>query len=568
MDATRSRQQAMRMPGFMLAAVLLAAVGALMVYSIRGYIRSSEWVEHTYQVMAAAESLRSSTRSIESHARGYRLTGQAPMLAEYLAGLPENRRGIAELIALTADNPVQHRRARALGDRVGRRISTLERLVELQERDGMAAAQAAGAGSPGFEQMQGINAATDEILAEEHRLLRERQAQAGRNASLTTAVVVAGISVPIMLLGVLMWGLAREARRARALESEARANIVRLAETIEQRERLSEQQRLLGAYAGLLQSCQDREEAMAVTARVIEQLLPHAAGRCYVLRASLNMAETLAQFGTEVIPSEPVMVPDDCWALRRGQPHRSGGSGGHVHCAHLHPEGTPDSAWMLCVPLMAQGTSLGLLHLNSLHGGGEEATALVEAIAEQLSLSLLNLQLREKLRQQSLHDPLTGLYNRRYLEEHLQRELLRSERRHRPLAVVMLDVDHFKRFNDRHGHAAGDALLAKVGQTLREMVRNEDVACRYGGEEFTLVLPETDREIAVRRAEEIRAAIGAITVLHAREVLGPVTASLGLAVFPEDARDPASLLQLADAALYRAKHAGRNRVVVHGETAA
>ena len=169
---------------------------------------------------------------------------------------------------------------------------------------------------------------------------------------------------------------------------------------------------------------------------------------------------------------------------------------------------------------------------------------------------------------QSLHDPLTGLYNRRYLEEHLQRELLRGERRHRPLTVVMLDVDHFKRFNDRHGHAAGDALLAKVGQTLREMVRNEDVACRYGGEEFTLVLPETDRGTGLRRAEEIRAAIGAITVLHAREVLGPVTASLGLAVYPEDAKDGASLVQLADAALYRAKHAGRNRVVVHGETPA
>lgn len=563
---TRSKQgmQVYGMPGFVLAALLLVGVGLTMVVSIRGYIRSSEAIEHTYQVMAAAEAVRSTTRSIESHARGYRLAGKAPMLAEYLAGVPENRRAVSELIALTGDNPAQNGRARALATLVANRLATLQGLVELQERQGMLAAQQAGALGTGFQQMQQINSATDQILAEERRLLRDRQARATRGAALTSAIVVAGIGLPLVLLGALFRGLARETRRARALEREARAAIVRLAESVEQRDRLAEQQRQLGAYAGLLQSCQDRQEAMAVTARVIEQLLPQAAGRCYILRASHNLAETLARFGTEAIPSDPVLLPDDCWALRRGQPHRSGGHGGHVHCAHVHTEGAPENAWMLCVPLMAQGTSLGLLHLNGVEGGGEEP-ALVEAIAEQLSLALVNLQLRETLRLQSLHDPLTGLYNRRYLEEHLQRELLRSERRNRPLAVVMLDVDHFKRFNDRHGHAAGDALLGKVGQTLRDLIRNEDVACRYGGEEFTLVLPETDRAIALRRAEQIREAIGSTTVLHAREVLGPNTASLGVAMFPEDAKDASTLLQLADAALYRAKHAGRNQVAMHGE---
>ncbi|QSX77216.1 diguanylate cyclase [Agrilutibacter solisilvae] len=479
----------------------------------------------------------------------------------------ENRRALAELVTLVGDNPAQLERARALRAQVNERVATLQGLIDLQGAQGMAAAQRAGAVGTGFAQMQRINAATEQILAEERVLLRQRRAEAERRASLTTSIVIAGILVPLVLLGVLLWGLARENRRARGLEREARATVVRLAESIEQRDRLAEQRRLLGAYAGLLQSCHDRNEAMAVTARVIEQLLPHAAGRCYVLRASQNLAETFAQFGTEVIPSDAMLLPDDCWALRRGQPHRSGGHGGHVHCRHVHPEGSPDSAWMLCVPLMAQGTSLGLLHLHGLHGGDEEATTLVEAIAEQLSLSLVNLQLRETLRLQSLHDPLTGLYNRRYLEEHLQREILRCQRRQKPLAVIMLDVDHFKRFNDRYGHAGGDALLARVGQTLRELVRNEDVACRYGGEEFTLVLPETDRETALARAEVIRAAIGSTTVLHAREIIGPNTASLGLAMFPDDAQVADELLQLADAALYRAKHAGRNRVIGHGQPA-
>ncbi|RPE81319.1 diguanylate cyclase [Vulcaniibacterium tengchongense] len=547
-----------RLPAFVLAVALLGAVGLAMVLSIREFTRKTDRVEHSYQVMAAAEAVRSAVRSVESDARGFRLSNRSADVAQFMATTPQVHAHAAELVALTRDNPAQNERSRRLQGLAAQRLRSLQRLVEAPvQADANARLTVFGGG---YELMQRINALTDEILIEERELLRQRNAAAAEQANLLTAIVVAGIVLPLVLLGALMWGLARENRRSAALEREARKTLRELAESLEQRGRLSEQRRLLGVYAGLLQSSQTLDEAMAVTVRTLTELLPGAGGRCYVLRASQNQAETAARFGAEVVPSDDPLHPDSCWALRRGQPHHSGPGAGHVRCRHLAPAGEADDAWSLCVPLMAQGTSLGLLYLSGPAQCGIEA-AVAESVGEQLSLAMLNLQLRETLRVQSLRDALTGLFNRRYLEENLQRELLRCERRGLPLSVIMLDVDHFKRFNDQHGHTAGDALLARIGQTLQALVRGEDIACRYGGEEFAIVLPETGRAEALQRAEEIRRAIAATTVLHLRRTLGPTTASLGVAVFPGDGDAPAALIECADAALYRAKAAGRDRVV-------
>jgi diguanylate cyclase (GGDEF)-like protein len=173
------------------------------------------------------------------------------------------------------------------------------------------------------------------------------------------------------------------------------------------------------------------------------------------------------------------------------------------------------------------------------------------------------LQQREqRLQEQAISDPLTGLYNRRYLNEFLQRELARSSRDNAPVAVILIDLDHFKRVNDSHGHEAGDIVLTAVGALLRDGVRGSDIACRYGGEEFALILPETGAEPAARRAEEIRIAVSALSLTHAGKPLTRVTASFGIAVFPDHARDIDELLRAADVALYAAKGAGRNRTSI------
>ncbi len=173
-----------------------------------------------------------------------------------------------------------------------------------------------------------------------------------------------------------------------------------------------------------------------------------------------------------------------------------------------------------------------------------------------------NLRLQKTLRVQAVRDPLTGLFNRRYLEETFERELRRAERARKPLGVIMLDLDHFKAFNDTFGHAAGDAILRFLGQFLLSRSRREDVACRYGGEEFVLIFPDASLDTTARRAEQLRAEARSLQVLHHGHPLGNVTISVGVAAFPEQGSTTATLLRAADEALYRAKTEGRDRVEV------
>ena len=182
-------------------------------------------------------------------------------------------------------------------------------------------------------------------------------------------------------------------------------------------------------------------------------------------------------------------------------------------------------------------------------------------MAEHVGLALSNLKLRSTLKELSIHDPLTNLHNRRYMEEALELELRRAERKKLAVGIIMLDLDHFKAFNDGFGHGAGDELLRRLGALMREHLRSGDVACRYGGEEFLLILPEAPLAVTTRRAEELRQHVKKMSVNYLDKPLGPVTISLGVAVYPENGMDAAELIKSADAALYRAKAEGRDRVV-------
>jgi diguanylate cyclase (GGDEF)-like protein len=166
-----------------------------------------------------------------------------------------------------------------------------------------------------------------------------------------------------------------------------------------------------------------------------------------------------------------------------------------------------------------------------------------------------------ELREQAATDPLTGLYNRRYLWEFLRREWIRAKRKDNSLAVIMIDLDHFKRINDTHGHEAGDFVLTAIAGLLRNQIRSSDIVCRYGGEEFALVLPEASLDNVRLRAEHIRAAIKHLDFTHEGVPLGGITASLGVALFPHHADSPDSLIRAADEALYEAKGVGRDRTV-------
>lgn len=167
-----------------------------------------------------------------------------------------------------------------------------------------------------------------------------------------------------------------------------------------------------------------------------------------------------------------------------------------------------------------------------------------------------------KLREQSIRDHLTGLYNRRYLDETLAREIRRAEREAFPVGIIMLDLDHFKRLNDTFGHAAGDVVLHEIGVLLKGKIRYADIVCRYGGEEFVVVMPGASLQITVQRAEDLREEVSQLDLQYDNHNLGKITISAGVAIFPNHGATAEAVLQCADSALYAAKHAGRDRVVV------
>jgi diguanylate cyclase (GGDEF)-like protein/PAS domain S-box-containing protein len=326
---------------------------------------------------------------------------------------------------------------------------------------------------------------------------------------------------------------------------------------------------LLNEMGDVLQACHTLDEAYTGVKQYVPQMFPELPGVLFVLNKEKSALEAAAVWGA---PPHGALVfaPDECWALRRGQGHLVQDLSAGLTCRHLEGQ---DFKSCLCVPLVSHTETMGLFMLLKISGETAQEAVLSEpkqrlatTVAKQVALSLANLNLRNNLIDQAIHDPLTGLFNRRYMEETLEREILRVRRKGVPLGIIMVDIDHFKRVNDIFGHEAGDAMLRAVASFIKGCVRREDIACRYGGEEFILIMPEASGEITGERAEQIRQGVERLQVDYDGEILR-ATVSLGVAVYPLDGEQGDAVIKAADAALYRAKEGGRNRVATAGEAA-
>ncbi len=325
-----------------------------------------------------------------------------------------------------------------------------------------------------------------------------------------------------------------------------------------------------------LQSCISLEETYPIISQFMQDLFPLAAGSLFTLNLPLNSVETVISWG-RALSGERTFAPGDCFALQGGKIHITADFRSDSCCRHIFGGGRKKG---LCVPLLAHGETLGLIHLQQRispstsanpgfdepsEGLNEEVQQLAVTVADYLALALSNIKLRDTLKQQAIHDPLTGLFNRRYMEETLIREISRAKRYETPLGIIMIDLDHFRRFNNAFGHEAGDLVLRDLGKFLQSNIRKEDVACRYGGEEFTLILPGAPMEITEKRAETLRNLVQDLEIYYNGKPLDGITLSLGVASFPEHGATGDAVLQAADAALYAAKRAGRNKVSTSGK---
>ena len=308
-------------------------------------------------------------------------------------------------------------------------------------------------------------------------------------------------------------GIARNITTRKQMEEALKESNARLQILVKDADERNRNMARLNDMSDILQTCQTLEEAFSAISHFVPEFFPTDAGALYLLRNSKNLLSSVTTWGQPPL-AEEMFPPEDCWAFRGGRVHRVDDPASALLCKHITMTGAPAPAY-LCVPLAAQGAPLGILHIRFLScatqgreaGELEAKQRLAVAIAENLALALANLKLRETLQNQAIRDPLTGLYNRRYLEETLDRELHRSRRQKAPLGVVMMDLDHFKDFNDTFGHPAGDALLTALATVITTGIRSEDIACRYGGEEFLLVLPGASLETTRERAENLRQAV-------------------------------------------------------------
>ncbi len=325
-------------------------------------------------------------------------------------------------------------------------------------------------------------------------------------------------------------------------------------------DRRNHQMSLLQEMGEVLQACRTISETYDVVTHFGPKFFPGFNGALYLLGDPQNLYEKVATWG-QTSALESVFGQNDCWALRRSRAFLVDAPQAALNCAHVS---SFLPAAYLCLPMMTEGKAMGMLHLQKLFLDPEENFAAIEpyavTVAEAIAMALANLKLRETLREQAIRDGLTGLFNRRYLEETLERELSRSQHQGTNMGIIMMDLAHFKEYNETFSHEAGDELLCVLARYIQSQIRQEDIACRYGGEEFLLVMPGATPEAVLERVANL---VEGVRHLHLQTPsLRSITISAGVAFYPKHGSTKKDLIRIADAALYRAKAEGRDRIVV------
>lgn len=548
--------------GLLAALAILLFVGAAVIQGLRTFISDANWETRTLDTIEQIGSIYTRIKDAEAAQRGFLLTANTDFLDQYELARQELPRRLEQLASILKGNPVQTTRVQHLAALTGQRVVVLQQVLNTFNLEGEAVARAKVSSNIGKRLMDEIAVLVEAMELEERNMLGQRRTASQKSSDLLQWIALFGIATSILLLCLLFVLILRENGVRLRAERRSEESSLALADKLMQLGRITESTNELRNYAGMLQSCRSIDEAMQITRRTLINVLPDWRGAVYLVRASHDFAEQQVSWGEHGADSTALIPLDDCWALRRGQLYCVPDLNQGNPCPHVAPSNLSAATSTLCEPLNAQGQTLGLLFLSAIERDASAAGLLAVSVAEQLSLALFNLRLQETLRLQSIRDPLTGLYNRRYLEESLTREIARCARRNTALTVMMFDFDHFKQFNDSHGHDGGDALLRSFAETLRLQCRGEDIPCRFGGEEFTLIMPEVDVRTASERAEQLRAAVESMRVMHLKQPLSQVTISIGIACMPQHGSTMDELIRSADSALYLAKHAGRNRVVV------
>jgi diguanylate cyclase (GGDEF)-like protein len=307
-----------------------------------------------------------------------------------------------------------------------------------------------------------------------------------------------------------------------------------------------------------LQACFSIEEAYKTIAPLMQQLFPNETGAIYIVNAAKTQLKAIATWGPTPSTSDPIFTAHECVALQRDKIHLVEDTHHSLRCQHIRVNLLPVET--CCIPMTVHGDTLGVLYVSSLQRGRiSEAEPLAVSVAKYIGLALANLRLRDTLKNQSFRDPLTKLYNRRYLEECLEREIRRSETEPKPLGIILFNIDRFSDFVSTYGQPASDLLLRELGIFLLRYIRASDIACRYRSDDFLIMLPETAWQDTHKQAELLKQSIKQLNIIYKDYTLDSMTISCGVASYPEHGTTRKSLLQAATKALHSATQAREAR---------
>jgi diguanylate cyclase (GGDEF)-like protein len=555
-------RQKLTKPTLPIALILIAALGSIcfalgagvfLYRNTRSLITAKQWVEHTQDVLLSLQQASQLVQRIDDQSELYVATHNVDRLQEAKTSAIRLKTLAFGVQNLVADNSGQTKNVQQL----------------IQCVSGMSKALSAFTiADPARVESLNCQQALSLMAEQEHDLLQQRASTSEDRLRISVLTEISVVVVSLFILIVLFASLLRDvlvrAKIATQLEEtnleleKSNQNFLQSMAALESHTR---QASLLATFRDELQLCSTSQQVYCSVAIRVPQLLPGTSGALCIIDASRHSVETVSSWGEPSAQLSEMFSPDSCCGLRGGHLRWRSPEQSELDCNHF--VGTPPLRYA-CAPLVAQGETLGVLFVEF---RGEDAPRSVELHSEALlqlvqltAMAHASIELRRRLENQSIRDSLTGLFNRHFMQLSLDRELARCTRRKRSLAVFMIDVDHFKTFNDRFSHAAGDTVLKEVARKLRDSVRNEDVACRYGGEEFTIILPEMNAHDALEKAETLRRSVEKLQIHLENSLLAHVTISIGVAVSPDHGMTSDSLLRQADASLYQAKHDGRNRV--------
>lgn len=530
---------------FIGAVLFTLGAGAVLYSNTQTLTVAAERVQHTQEVLSSLQRAALLTERTLYRARLYVFDSDEDDLNSARSAANNLVTSSEHIRSLIADNPNQTANAGALS-KCASRLSAL--MVQFSAASPLPTTQ--------VEDCQ----KTISLMSDQEQLLLTERTTRSHNRFLTS-ISTEFFLVPLSVLSliVLFSLLLRDAVVLQRNAISAQSINDDLARTVNALEDTARESELMTAARNELQLCVQVQQVYETAAVSFSRLLPGTSGCLYMINNSRSHVEAVSSWGQP--DREDFGQPELCCALRSGQPRWRQPAISEIHCEHF--SATAPERYH-CRPIVAYGNTIGLLYFqcasDQLVTEVKDRMDAVRQLIQITALAIATLNLRAKLENQSIRDSLTGLFNRHFMQISLEREMARARRRKQIMAVLMLDADHFKRFNDTNGHAAGDAVLKAFAEVFRANIRSEDIACRYGGEEFTIILPDTTVKGACDRADSILSAVANLKIASAQQTFDGLSVSIGVAFYPGDGETADDVLQHADAALYDAKHNGRNQV--------